>query len=261
MRLRNRGRAVGIALLVVGLGALAACGSSGKSSSSSPNSSANAHPCAGVTVASPAERGQATTGTLPLQPPQQTPPVTSAQNGPSTYAPWPAPPNPMQQACKAGLVPETAERLEFHVHAHLDVYIDGKPVLVPAGLGIDTKNPGVHLFNTNGMAAYGGISPPCDTPCISPLHTHDVTGILHTESATRKYNTLGQLFIEWNVRLTPTCVATYCGPKTPVVLYVDGAKFTGDPRTIPLSNLRQITVVIGTPPAQIPNTAAWDQLI
>src|SRR5262249_44605578 len=138
--------------------------------------------------------------------------ITAAPPNPSTYAPWPAPPNPMARAAAAGLVPETYEHLEFHVHAHLDVYIDGKSVLVPAGLGIDTKNPGVHLFETDGLPAYGGIAVPCKTPCISPLHTHDVTGILHTESSSRKYNTLGELFTEWNVRLTPTCVDTYCEP-------------------------------------------------
>jgi hypothetical protein len=256
MRLRDPGRAAGVVFLVT---ALAACGSSAKSSNASNSNPGSAHPCVGVTVASPAERGAATTVNVP--PAQNTPPVTGAPAGPSTYAPWPAPANPMQQACKAGLVPETAERLEFHVHAHLDVFVDGKPVLVPAGLGIDTKNSGVHLFNTNGMPAYGGINPPCDTPCISPLHTHDVTGILHTESATRKYNTLGQFFIEWNVTLTPTCVETYCEPKTSIAVYVDGARFTGDPRTIPLSNLRQITIVIGSPPTQIPNTADWEKLI
>jgi hypothetical protein len=252
------GRPAGLGLVLAALVALAACGSSAKSSNSSSGSNSSPHPCAGVSVASPAARGAATTANVPS--PQNTPPVTSAPSGPPTYAPWPAPPDPMQQACKAGLVPETAERLEFHVHAHLDVYIDGRAVLVPAGLGIDTKNRGVHLFHTNGMAAYGGIRSPCDTPCISPLHTHDVTDILHTESATRKYNTLGQLFIEWNVPLTPTCVDTYCEPQTPIVVYVNGAKFTGDPRTIPLSNFQQITVVIGTPPAQIPNTGDW-QLI
>ena len=255
---RRTGRAAGVGLVLAALvAALAACGSSAKSSSSSgTGSNVSANPCAGVTVASAAERGAARTARIPPAP--NTPPITSAPSGPSTYAPWPAPANPMQQACKAGLVPENAERLEFHVHAHLDVYIDGKPVLVPAGLGIDTKNPGVHLFNTNGMPAYGGINPPCDTPCISPLHTHDVTGILHTESATRKYNTLGQLFIEWDVRLTPSCVDTYCEPKTPIAVYVNGARSAGDPRAIPLSNFQQITIVIGTPPALIPNTGNWN---
>jgi len=256
MALHHKGRAALLASVLAALVAIAACGSSAKSSSSDTSEpSGSANPCAGVTVATPAERGVGTTASIP--PAQDTPPVTSALPGPSTDAPWPAPPNPMQQACKAGLVPETAERLEFHVHAHLDVYLNGNPVLVPAGLGIDTENPGVHLFNTLGLPAYGGINPPCHTPCISPLHTHDVTGILHTESATRKFNTLGQLFMEWNVPLTPTCVSTYCMPTTPIAVYVNGAKFTGDPRTIPLSNFQQITVVIGTPPAQIPNTGNW----
>ncbi|HUI49311.1 MAG TPA: hypothetical protein VL119_11475 [Acidimicrobiia bacterium] len=189
-----------------------------------------------------------------------TTPVTAAPPEPSTYAPWPAPSDPLVSARAAGLVPETAERLEFHVHSHLDVYLNGRKVLVPAGIGIDTTNPGVHQFTTDGLPAWGGIVVPCDKPCISPLHTHDVTGILHTESATRKYNTLGQFFVEWNVPLTTTCVDTYCEPATPIAVYVDGTKFGGDPRTIALSNLKEIAVVIGTPPVQIPNTADWNQI-
>ena len=78
------------------------------------------------------------------------------------------------------------------------------------------------------------------------------SGILHTESATQKENTLGQFFTEWNVALTPSCVATYCSPATPVAVYVRGRRFTGDPRTIALSDQEEIAIVIGTPPAQIP---------
>lgn len=40
-------------------------------------------------------------------------------------------------------------------------------------------------------------------PCISPLHTHDTTGSLHTESATAVPNRLGQFFTEWGVIGTP----------------------------------------------------------
>ena len=112
---------------------------------------------------------------------------------------WPAPSKPIALAVKAGLVPETAERLEYHVHSHLDVFVDGQAVVVPAGLGINIKDPAVHTFQVDGNAQYGGLNPPCDQPCISPLHSHDITGILHTESATKKANTLGQLFSEWNV--------------------------------------------------------------
>ena len=57
---------------------------------------------------------------------------------------WPAPPNPMALTVKAGLVPERAEFLQYHVHAHLDVFFNGESVTVPAGIGIDTTQPGRH---------------------------------------------------------------------------------------------------------------------
>jgi hypothetical protein len=167
---------------------------------------------------------------------------------------WPAPPNPMELTRKAGLVPETHEFLKYHVHSHLDIFVNGTPVVVPAGIGIDIANPAVHSGTaTDGSPAYGGIDPPCAEPCISPLHTHYEDGILHTESKTAKPNTLGQFFVEWDVRLTPSCVGSFCKPKTPIAIYVDGDRYTGDPRAIGLENLREIAVVIGSPPASIPS--------
>ncbi len=174
--------------------------------------------------------------------------------------PWPAPSDPLVRARDAGLVPETAERLEHHVHSHLDVFINGQKIIVPGGIGININDPGVHSGTVLGQPAYGGITVPCDQPCISPLHTHDASGILHTESATDVDNTLGQFFTEWGVALTPTCVGTYCEPKTPIAIYVDGAKFTGDPRTIPLTNFKEIAIVIGTPPAKVPAEGDFSQI-
>jgi hypothetical protein len=64
------------------------------------------------------------------------------------------------------------------------VFVNGAAVRVPAGVGINIHDPGVHSFHqADGTTAYGGIQR-CATPCISPLHTHDDTGILHTESPT-----------------------------------------------------------------------------
>jgi hypothetical protein len=187
-------------------------------------------------------------------------PVAAPKPSSADPAPWPAPSDPMTRARAAGLVPETAEQLQYHVHSHLDVFLDGKHVLVPAGLGIDIANPGVHQFTTDGLPSYGGIAVPCDRPCISPLHTHDVSGILHTESSTQQDNLLGQIFVEWNVRLDANCVATYCKPAKSVAVYVDGSPFAGNPQTIPLSDHKEIAIVIGAPPAQIPNTADWTQI-
>ena len=185
--------------------------------------------------------------------------ITAPAASASDPTPYRAPGNPMALAVKAGLVPEDAEQLQYHVHAHLDVYVNGKPILVPAGLGIDVTNPGVHKFETDGLPSWGGIAVPCNKACISPLHTHDISGVLHTESATHKDNTLGQLFVEWNVRLTSTCFGNDCAPAKAVAFYVDGARFTGDPTTIALSNLKEIAIVVGTPPAQIPT--AFDRAL
>jgi hypothetical protein len=80
------------------------------------------------------------------------------------------------------------------VHAHLDVFVNGTAVTVAAAIGIKINDPAVHRFVTNGQQTYGGISPLCAQPCISPSHTHDVTGILHTESPTDVDHTLGQFF-------------------------------------------------------------------
>jgi hypothetical protein len=166
----------------------------------------------------------------------------------------PLPPNPMALARAAGLVPETAERLQYHVHAHLDIFVDGVAKLIPGGIGININDPAVHTGTVDGEPGYGGINPPCANPCISPLHTHDVTGILHTESATAKDNRLGQFFTEWAVPLSKTCVGTYCSPGTPIKWYLNGKAYNGDPGTIDLANFTEIAVVIGSPaPSTIPS--------
>ena len=168
---------------------------------------------------------------------------------------WPAPPDPLKRAVAAGLTPEVKEHLTFHVHAHLDVFLDGEPITVPAGIGINIDDPGVQRFTDtpDGSLAYGGITR-CGKPCISPLHTHDTTGILHTESATLTPNTLGEFFTEWGVRLSGACVEKYCRPM-PIAVYVNGKQYTRDPRAIELLDLEEIAVVIGSPPSEIPASA------
>lgn len=168
--------------------------------------------------------------------------------------PWPAPANPLRLTRAAGLTPERKETLIHHVHSHVDVFVNGRAVRVPAGIGIDIRDPGVKRFKApDGSTAYGGISL-CRAACISPLHTHDDTGIIHTESASSVPNRLGQLFTEWGVALTRTCVGGYCH-LTRAHVYVGGKAFAGDPRGILLTDHKEIAIVIGTPPKKIPATA------
>lgn len=178
---------------------------------------------------------------------------------PASTVHWPAPSNPVQLTRRAGLVPEYFEHLTFHVHSHLDIFLNGARVTVPAGIGINIHDPGVHKSGSGNSLAYGYIKR-CKQRCISPLHTHDTTGILHTETATVTPNHLGQFFTEWGVRLTPSCVARYCRPTTSIAIYVNGKPFQADPRALLLSNHREIAIVIGKPPSQIPSSYDFSQL-
>ena len=183
----------------------------------------------------------------------------AAGGAPATAAPspallWPAPPDPLERTVEAGLEPAPKEYLVNHAHAHLDVFIDGAPILVPAGIGINIEDPEVRTFEN--PVGYGGIEM-CDQPCISPLHTHDATGIIHTESEDPEPHTLGQFFVEWGVELSETCVAEHCDP-TPIAVYIDGEPYDGDPRAIELTDRRVIVIVVGTPPDVIPSTADFE---
>ena len=166
---------------------------------------------------------------------------------------WAAPNNPLELTVSAGLQPEPKETLHFHVHAHLDVFIDGSAVLVPAGIGIATTDPAVKHGQWNGGPTYGGIEG-CAQPCISPLHTHDESGVIHTESASSTPNRLGQFFTQWNVSLSGGCVGQYCAPATPIAVYVNGASYSGNPADISLTDRKEIAVVIGSAPKQIPTS-------
>jgi hypothetical protein len=166
---------------------------------------------------------------------------------------WPAPSDPLERTVEAGLEPAQKEFLINHVHSHLDVFIDGEAILVPAAIGINIEDPEVRKFDlSDGTVSYG--LEMCDQPCISPLHTHDESGIIHTESVDPEPHTLGQFFIEWGVELSETCVGEHCAP-TPIAVYIGGELYEGDPRAIELTDQKVIVIVVGAPPAVIPSTA------
>ena len=136
---------------------------------------------------------------------------------PARVVNWPAPKDPLARAVLAGLKPERKEFLNTHIHAHLDVFVDGKPVTVPAAIGVNIRDPEVvRSEELDGSTSYGGIEL-CRRPCISPLHTHNASGVIHTEAQNAKANTLGEFFIEWGVPLTESCVGPFCRDDEPRV--------------------------------------------
>ena len=63
--------------------------------------------------------------------------------------------NPLELTVEAGLEPAPKEYLVNHVHSHLDVFIDGEEITVPAGIGINIDDPDVKKFDN--PVGYGGI--------------------------------------------------------------------------------------------------------
>jgi hypothetical protein len=165
---------------------------------------------------------------------------------------WSLPSDPMALARQAGLTPEVKEFVDYHVHAHLDVFVNGARVKVPGGIGIEITDPAVIKF---GEDHYGGIPEEgCEQVCISPVHTHDADGIIHVEAPATGTFTLGQFFQEMAVRLDASCVDEFCAPDTPVVVYLNGQPHSGNPADIAIGDLQEIAIVIGTPPAVIPDS-------
>jgi hypothetical protein len=176
---------------------------------------------------------------------------------PLTQPSWPAPPDPMGLAVQAGLEPTAKEYLTTHTHAHLDVFVDGKRVEVPSGIGIDIEAPtGIDKHPTDDGTGTEYLVTLCEAACLSPLHTHDPSGILHTESSKANADpyTLGQFFTEWGVRLDTSCVGEFCTSNTSVAVYVNGAKYSGDPAEIKLKSHLEIAIVIGKAPSLIPDS-------
>ena len=149
-----------------------------------------------------------------------------------TKAPWPWPPEYAYIADRLAPLGLTTlgghQGLVLHVHSHLDIFVDGKKVKVPALVGI---NPG---------AGY-----------LTELHTHDDQGVIHIEAQKAGDYTLGQFIAEWGVFLNSRCLGAYCNG---LKWYVDGKLQTGNPEDLVLKSHQEIAIVVGKPPKKIPSS-------
>jgi hypothetical protein len=88
---------------------------------------------------------------------------------------------------------------------------------------------------------------------LSPIHTHDVTGIIHVESPVVRNFSLGQFFDVWGVRFDAHCVGGVCDGNGRVrSVFLNGQPYTGDPAALVLTAHEEIVVAVGAP-AQLPN--------
>ena len=126
------------------------------------------------------------------------------------------------------------EQLAYHIHAHLQVYVDGQPRSIPAGIGM----VGRVAEQTPAGPFYGA------TVCYYWLHTHASDGVIHIESPTPRLYTLGEFFDEWGQPLGSDQVASAKGT---VTTFVNGRVWSKTPRDIPLLPHEVIQLDVGSP--------------
>ncbi|MBW4078814.1 MAG: hypothetical protein HIU84_10000 [Acidobacteria bacterium] len=125
----------------------------------------------------------------------------------------------------------------YHIHAHVAVFVKGKILRLPAGVGI-TKPQLVEHY-ASGVFDDAGIY-----DCLYWLHTHTADGIIHVEAPAKQNFTLGQFFDIWNQPLSSTRVGPDHGK---VTVFENGKRFVGDPRSVPLLSGAAIQLDVGNP--------------
>ncbi len=129
------------------------------------------------------------------------------------------------------------EHSDFHIHAHISIYIDGKPAPIPAQIGIAP-----------------------DTSCLYWLHTHTSDGVIHIEAPNGLSITLKNFLDIWGERFPqlnyPSQLSDPAGWQT----YVNGKPYTGNFQTIPLQSHTLITLAYNSPGIRPDTTFGWNGL-
>lgn len=133
--------------------------------------------------------------------------------------------------------PSMGQDVKYHIHQHLNIFVNGEQKRIPAGIGITQPRwkqqiDGFEFLNNSSKS------------CVYWIHTHAYDGIIHIESPSERRFTLGDFFDVWGQPLGPDQV----GPaKGPVVAYVDGKRFLGNPRNVPLGEGSVLQLDVGEP--------------
>ncbi|MBC5827070.1 MAG: hypothetical protein GIW99_05235 [Candidatus Eremiobacteraeota bacterium] len=118
----------------------------------------------------------------------------------------------------------------YHIHSHISLFRNGTQIALPLAIGI--PNPQIQ----NGFVTNGS--------CFYQLHAHDASGIVHVEAQRPSAFTVGQFFDIWGEQLSSSNVAGFSGP---VVVYVNGTQYGGDPRAIVFAERQEVTLEVGSP--------------
>ena len=132
---------------------------------------------------------------------------------------------------------DPTESIDFHIHAHLDVIVDGKSVTVPAGIGIKPNE------------------------CLYWLHTHNTSGVIHIEAPQETTFTLGQFIQIWDntPSISPTFEGMINGDKN-FKVFVNGFEYKDGYDKIPLNAHDEIVIVSGSVPPTLPQSYEFNGL-
>lgn len=122
-----------------------------------------------------------------------------------------------------GIRCDTVEFTIFHIHAHLDIFVDGKPFTVPSQIGIDPEGR-----------------------CLYWLHTHDDSGIIHIESPVERQFTIGNFIDIWTRTFNNTQLFD-TNPTIALSMFVNGVKVPTDTdlRNVNINAHDEIALVFG----------------
>lgn len=127
----------------------------------------------------------------------------------------------------SGVECHSREVTTYHVHSHIDVFVDGQKQNVPASIGILSS-------------------------CLFWLHTHSSDGVIHVEAPSQRNYSLGQFLDIWSQTHSDSEDFFTSVSAKPVTAYLNGTEFDGNYRDIPLESRTQIVLAYGSPPAEIP---------
>jgi hypothetical protein len=96
----------------------------------------------------------------------------------------------------------------LHQHPNLEIFVNGEPIQLPSNIGIDPS-----LWNNHAMDEYGEMA------SMSPLHTHDSSGVIHLEMGKWHACTLGDFFDVWGQPFDRDRMLSHSGP---ITMTVDG---------------------------------------
>lgn len=178
---------------------------------------------------------------------------------------------------------------QYHIHAFLGIFYNGKQIAIPDGLGVAApqgdatyNGPGGPIPNWTNYAY--DPSDPTEPGCFYQIHSHDASGVIHVEAydpthikRTATMFTLGDALALWGIPINVG--AGQFGPLSgPIQIYWSGARpfggpsgshettsnyytqYTGDINQIPLYSHQVTWVLIGTgnpTGSSLPNVHFW----